>query len=259
MSKLRAGAILAMFAILASGSAAQAAALKVMATGAMTDAVKEVADSYSKRTGVAVEVVREISGTMAKRMRAGEKWDLVLSTKEIVDALTSEHILDKAGQAILSRTFVGLCVPAGMAAPDISTSAAFKATVLAARSISYPDPQNGAPSGVYVEEVLKSLGILDAVKSRVTYGQRGADVAVAVSQKKAEIGMTLISELYPDKGVRVVGRLPLPFQKPVTYAVAVATAAGNPKDAQALLKELLGPAGTAAITRIRGIELLPKK
>jgi 4-carboxymuconolactone decarboxylase len=254
MSKLKAGALLGIFAILATGPAAQAAELKVMATGAMTDAVREVADNYAKRTGITVEVVREISGTVAKRMRAGETWDLLLATKEVIDALTSEHILDQGRQAILSRTYVGLCVPAGTTAPDISTAEAFKAAVLAARSISYPDPQNGAPSGAYVEAALKSLGILDAVKSRVTYGQRGADVAVAVSRKQAEIGMTLISELYPEKGVVVVGRLPPPYQRPVTYAVAVATTARNSQDAQALLKELQGPAGSAAIARIRGLE-----
>ncbi len=259
MSRLRACALFAIFAMLASGSAAPAAELKIMATGAMTDAVKEVADRYSKRTGTRVEVVREVSGTIAKRMRAGEKWDLVLSTREVVDALTSEGILDKRRQAILSRTFVGLCVPAGMAAPDISTPDAFKATVLGARSISYPDPQNGAPSGAYVEEVLRSLGILDAVRSRVTYGQRGADVAVAVARKQAEIGMTLIAELFPEKGVMVVGRLPLPFQKPVTYAAAVATAPRNAREAHALLKELQGTTGHAAISRIRGIEVMEKK
>ena len=78
--------------------------------------------------------------------------------------------------------------------------------LLAAKSISYPDPSGGAAAGVTVNEALKKLGIAEQLQPKIKPAQGGARAMAMVASGDAEIGMTLLHGM-TDPGHRRCGDL----------------------------------------------------
>src|SRR4051794_41894013 len=60
---------------------------------------------------------------------------------------------------IIAKVGVSAFVRKGAAKPDMSSIDAFKRSMLAAKSIIYPDPAGGGASGIYMASLLERLGI----------------------------------------------------------------------------------------------------
>ena len=143
-----------------------------------------------------------------------------------------------------ARSPIGLVVREGAPQPDISTVDALRRTLLAAKSIVYPD----SASGVYIaNELFSRLGLAGRVKSRsrMVSAER---VATVVANGDAEIGLQQVVELLPVKGITVVGSLPAEVQRYTVYSGGIATTARNPVGAEALIRFLSSPEAAAAIT-----------
>ena len=119
---------------------------------------------------------------------------------------------------------------AGAAAPDISTPAAFKQALIDARTIAFSDAAVGGTAGVYLARLFVELGLADAIKAKGMPQQNGGEVATRVANGEADIGMTLIPEIVPIEGARVLGALPPPLGADTTYWAAV-MADSNARDA----------------------------
>jgi molybdate transport system substrate-binding protein len=93
------------------------------------------------------------------------------------------------------------------------------------------------------------MGIADSMKSKTVYRTLGSEVADAVANGDAELGVTFTSELQSNPRVKVAGPLPAAIQMPTTYSAAIATGAAAGDAARAFLSVLAGAEGRAAITR----------
>ena len=102
---------------------------------------------------------------------------------------------------------MGVGVREGAPRPDISTPEAFKQTLLAAKSLVYVDPAQGATSGIHFASVLDRLGIAEAVRGK-TQLVPGGYPAEKVASGEAELVVHQISEIVPVKGVVLMGRCP---------------------------------------------------
>jgi ABC-type molybdate transport system substrate-binding protein len=83
------------------------------------------------------------------------------------------------------------------------------------------------------------------VRAKAVLKPNGTGVAEAVAMGEAQYGVTLISEMLPNKGV-TVWPLPDELQMATIYTAAIATHAENAIDAEALLNDLRGPKGRDA-------------
>jgi molybdate transport system substrate-binding protein len=54
----------------------------------------------------------------------------------------------------------------GAAKPDISSADDFKRSMLAARSVTYPDPVGGGASHIYMVNLLERLGVAGEMKPK---------------------------------------------------------------------------------------------
>ena len=141
---------------------------------------------------------------------------------------------------------------AGVPSPDISTTAAFKQTVLGAESIVY----NTASTGLYLEKLFERLGIAEEIKARTTRYPNGERVMEHLIHGKGnEIGFGAITEikLFEPKGLKLVGPLPTEVQNYTTYAAALMTGAPSPQAAKALLT-FLGSAEAKQAFAAGGVE-----
>lgn len=226
--------------ILLAGTA-NAKDLKILTGAGMSMPVRQLAADYALRTGTKVDVVSDTAGGVQKRMEAGEAFDLVIGTTAVLDTLTKQQKVS-AQHSNLARMVAGIGARKGAPKPAIADAAAVKATLLAAKSITYVDPAMGGITGVFFLSQADKLGIGQEVRAKAVLRANGTGVAAAVADGQAQYGVTLISEMLPNPGV-TVWPLPDELQMSTIYTAAVATHAQNAMDAAAMLNDLRGPKG----------------
>ena len=220
---------------------AEAAEIKVLSAGAVRAVVTEVANIFVNDTGHSMKGKFGTVGVVRGMLADGEPADVVIATDVAIDELTKQGVVVAGTRADVARAGVGVGVREGAPRPDISTPEAFKQTLLAARSIVYVDPAQGATSGIHFASVLRRLGITDQVKDKSILWP-GGYAAEAVQKGQAEIVVHQISEILPVKGVTLVGPLPTELQKVTVYSAGLAAKAAAPEAARAFIAFLASPA-----------------
>jgi molybdate transport system substrate-binding protein len=248
-------ALAAAAAILMAVAQAQGAELKIFVGGAMTETVSKIGNDFSRTSGHRLEIVSDTTGALVNKLRGGEKADVIVVTETAIDGLQKEGALSEGSRTPLVRALVGVGVKAGAASPDLSSVDAFKRSLLAAKSVSYVDPRAGGTSGTYFEGLLARFGIADQMKPKIVYRTQGAGVADAVATGAAELGITFIAELSPNKGVKIAGPLPDDIQLPTNYVAAVPTVSANEEAARAFIRAMTAPGGEA-VFRAAGLQPL---
>src|SRR5437588_1079598 len=237
-------------------SSANAADLKVFVGGAMTETVEKIGADFAKASGNKLDYVSDTTGSLLNRLKAGEKADVLVVTAPAMDGLQKDKAILESSRAELVRALIGVAMEPGGKAPDLSSPDAFKASLLAARSVSYVNPKAGGTSGTYFEGLLAKMGIADRMKPKIVYRNQGSEVADAVAKGEAEIGISFIAELAPNKGVKVAGALPDAIQLPTNYAAGVTTVSANPEPARAFINAMTSPSA-AAVFNSAGLTVLP--
>jgi molybdate transport system substrate-binding protein len=236
--------------IVLAASGVQAEEIKVMTSGALSAALRELAPSFERASGSTLIVVSGgsvggASDSIPDRLQHGERADVLIMAAGSIDDLMKAGRVVAGSRVDLARSSIGMAVRAGAPKPDISSVDALKRTLLQATSIAY----SSSVSGVYVStELFQRLGIANQVlaKSRKIDGE---PVAAVVARGDAEIGFQQISELRPVPGVEVVGPLPPEVQRVTVFSAAAVVGSANPSGGRALIAFLASPAASAAIAK----------
>lgn len=191
--------------------------LRVLSGGAAKSLVDPLAASFK---GGKLDVQYQPMGKLTESLAQGAKVDMVIVTEEVLPRLEKDGRV-KRGARPVARVGIGVAVNVNAPSPDISTVAAFKQTLLAAKSIVYIDPKVGT-SGKHVAQVLAQLGIAGEVNAKAKFGQ-GGYIVEPVGRGEIELGIHQISEILPVKGVKLVGELPRELQKYTVYVAVPVT------------------------------------
>jgi molybdate transport system substrate-binding protein len=233
--------------LLAASLSADARDLKILTGAGMSAPVRERAAAFGVRTGVAVTVVSDTAGGVRKRMETGGPFDLVITTTTVLDALAQDNLVPVQHHD-LAQMVAGIGVKKGSEPPEIADAPAVRALLQAAKSISYVDPAAGGITGVFFLSQADRLGVGAEVRAKAVLRPNGTGVAQAVADGEAQYGVTLVSEMLPNKDV-TVWPLPDAVQMTTIYAAAVTTNAENALDAAAMLDDLRGQEGRQASIR----------
>jgi molybdate transport system substrate-binding protein len=228
------------------------AEVKVLTAGAFKQVLLALLPEFEKQSGHHVTLENDTAGALAKRIEAGENFDLAVLTPAAIDGLAGKGKFAAGSRKDLARVGIGVVVKEGAPKPDISSDEAFKKALIAAHSIAYIDPAAGGSSGIYVAGMLEKLGIAAEVKGKSKLIKGGA-VAEHIANGEAELGIHQISEILPVKGVTLVGPLPADLQNYTIYAAALSANAKEPDGAKALLARLTGPAAVGVL-KSKGME-----
>jgi molybdate transport system substrate-binding protein len=215
---------------------AGAAEITVYSAGAVKAALGEVVQHFEKDSGHRVQVEFAPVGSLLRRLSEGGRADVVVLTVDVMAEVERKAWTVPGTAHPVGNVGVGLAVREGVPLPDISTPDALKKTLLAARSITYVDPEKGT-SGKHFVQVLKRLGIEDEMRSRTTLGDSGY-VVEPVARGDIELGIQQITEILPVAGAKLVGPLPDPLQKITTYTVALGAQARDLAAAQSFMTYL---------------------
>ncbi len=228
-----------LFTVLALATGPTGAAdLKVLSAGAAKAAVVPLVEAFARASGHNVDIDFATMGLIQQKLKQGERADVLILAAEVAEALARSGAIVPASRKALAKVGVGVAVGENARTPDISTAAAFRQTLLDAKSIVMIDPALGT-SGRHLVEVYQKLGITDALKPKMRYGP-GGYIVEPVGRGEVELGLHQISEILPVKGVKLVGPLPPELQKWTVYVGAVTPTSTSADAARDLVAYLSG-------------------
>jgi molybdate transport system substrate-binding protein len=220
--------------------------IKVLSATAMKAVLTELMPEIERATARKLSVAYTTSGGIAKRVAAGEFADLIILAATEMAGLIEQGKVVATSTVEICRSNIGVGVRKGTPKPDISSAAAFKHALIAAKTVAYTDPAAGGASGTYLAGLLEKLGIADKIVPKLAAGGPDGLVGTIVVRGEAEIALHQIPELIA-AGVDLVGPLPPELQKPTTYLAGVLAAARQADAAKALIGLLITPAAATAI------------
>jgi molybdate transport system substrate-binding protein len=251
----RAALRLSLLAALALGqAAAMAAEIRVITSGAFTEAYKQLIPLYEQASGHKVissfgASTGNASDSIPSRFARGEVFDLVILSETGLEALV------KAGQVVpgsridLARSKIGAAVRKGTPRPDISTVEALRQTLLNAKSVAY----SASASGSYLStELFPRLGVAERLKET---GRRilSERVGAVVARGDAELGFQQVSELIYFNELDFLGTLPEEVQQSLFFSAGLVKGSTQ-AEAAAHLVRFLSSAAVAPTVRATGLE-----
>ena len=231
--------------------------ITLLAVGPMRAPTQKIVANFEAKTGDKIKVTYG-NGVETRQMVAkGQPADVSLLIAPFPGAIASGTIIPSSATLVTSIV-TALAVPKGRPKPDISTPAAVKKALLAAKSIGYEDPDFTA-AGQGPWEALNKLGIAEqvAAKSQVELGPASRGISpdatnnVVKTSKRLEngdidIGMLMLSDMLPEKDkYDIVGVLPRKICTPVAVVGFISKHASDPAAAKALLQYLASPEAEA--------------
>jgi molybdate transport system substrate-binding protein len=236
--------------LFAKGAPAQAPAVRVLASNGVQGALNDIIPQCEQAVGHPLAVEFGTTATIKPRIEGGEAFDFTVLTSEAIDALIKEGKVSADSRANIARVGIGIGIRGGAPKPDVSTPEALKKSLLNAKSITYAAAGASRPP---TDKMLAAMGIADALKSKTLLLAGAEETSAAVRDGKAEILITLISEILSAKGLELAGPLPKEYQSYISFAAGVSPKAKNSEAAKAAVKFLTGPKAAAAY-KAKGME-----
>lgn len=226
-----------------------ASTLKIISSMATKQVLAELIAQYRQDHALDIELESVGGVDAAKRVQAGEAFDLVVLAQDAIDKLVAAGRVLDGSRVDIVRSGVAVAVQAGAARPDIGTEDALKASVLAARTLSY----STGPSGVQLLKLFERWGIAETLQDRIVQAPPGVPVGSLVAKGEAEIGFQQLAELIHLPGIDLLGPLPDAVQITTVFSGGIASHAQQPDAARALLAFLASAAAAPAKQR-QGME-----
>ncbi len=220
-------------------------ALRGISSMATRQLLAELVKDYQSATGQAAAIESVGGVDAAKRVQAGEAFDVVILASDAIDRLMAAGCLVPGSKVDLVLSGTSVAVPAGSAQPDISSEEAVKQAVLAAPSVSY----STGPSGVALAKMFERWGIAGQVQDKIVTPPPGTPVGSLVAKGEVALGFQQLSELIHVEGIAIVGPLPAAIAIDTIFSAAIVQGTARVADARALLAFMASPAAAEAKRR----------
>ena len=186
-------------------------------------------------TPLALESVGGVDA--ARRVQAGEPFDLVfLASDAVAKLIASGHVI-KDSCVDLARSQVAVAVKSGATVPSIATAADVRQAVVSAASVGY----STGPSGSAILALLELWGILAEVQPKLRQAPAGVPVAALVASGDVALGFQQRSEMIDAPGIQVIGDLPAEIAIVTVFSGGLCSASKRSDEARALLLEFASP------------------
>ncbi|WP_332741324.1 substrate-binding domain-containing protein [Hydrogenophaga sp.] len=223
--------------------------LKGISSMATRQVLAELVTAFEAASGVSVAIESVGGVDAAKRVQAGEAFDVVILASDAIDKLIASGHLLPGSRVDLMRSGVAAAVREGSPVPDLGSEDAVRSAVLAARSISH----STGPSGVALIKLFERWGIAEQVQGRIVQAPPGVPVASLVASGNVELGFQQLSELLGVSGITIAGPLPPAIQIITTFSAGIPVQTDQAEAVRAMLEHMTAPQAAEAKRR-QGME-----
>ena len=172
----------------------------------------------------------------ARRVAAGEAFDVVVLASDAIERLLAQGHLLAGSQVDLVRSGVAAAWPANHPAPDLSSQAALRQAVLDAPRVGY----STGPSGTALLARFEQWGIAEQLKGKLVQAPAGVPVGSMVARGDVALGFQQLSELMGLSGI-AWALLPEEAQIVTIFSGAVAAASTEPEAVRQMLSVWASP------------------
>ena len=236
----------AALALTLTAAGAGAADVTLLCSNALKSVLEELGPQFEKASGHRLKIEYGSTGPLKAQIEKGQPFDVAIVGDETIDELLKSGKLASGSRVDIARSGMGVAIRKGAPKPELGTTQAFKQALLKAQTIAYSE---GGLTGIYIKGLVERLGIAEELKSKIRFG-RGAEM---VSEGKAEIGLTQVSEILPVAGAELAGPLPPEVQLYTAFSIAVGLKAQQPEAAKALIAFLRAPV-LVPVLKAKGLE-----
>lgn len=225
----------------------EAVELTISAAASLTDVMNELFTLYNANgNSVTFTPNYGASGTLQTQIEEGAPADLFFSAaQKQMNALEEKGLLLEGSRRDLLENKVVLIVPKDNAAGITSYEDAATDKV---KTIALGEPK-GVPVGQYSEEIFTSLGILDQVAAKATYGSDVRQVLTWVESGEVDCGVVYATDAATSDQVTVVCEAPEGSCKQVIYPAAILKDSANAQAAGQFLDFLATDEAKAAFEK----------
>jgi molybdate transport system substrate-binding protein len=234
--------------VITQAALADSAEITVWTARAIATVLEEIGPQFERTTGHRLAVSSDLPPAFARRARAGEPFDVLISGSAPIDEFIMEGRIVAGTRTHIARSGIGVEVRAGARKPDISSVEAFKRALVEAKSIAYLR----VGSGIYLAGLFERLGMAQAIEPKAVRPESDV-VSELVARGEVELGLVVITQILTTPGVDFVGPLPPEIQSYITFTAGVGTNARAPDAARQLIAFLTGPTAIPVI-RAQGME-----
>jgi molybdate transport system substrate-binding protein len=219
--------------------------LKGISSMATRQVLTRLTQAYEQQAGqrIAIESVGGVDA--AKRVQAGEAFDVVILGSDAIDKLIASGHLRAGSRVDLVQSPITVAMKKGAARAAITTASSLKSSLLATKSISY----STGPSGVYLAQLFEKMGIAEQLKAKTIVPPPGMPVGSLVAKGEVEIGFQQRSELINIEGIELLGNLPEEIAYITTFSAGIPANASP--EAQTAIQQFLSFANSAQATSIK--------
>ncbi|HSV25050.1 MAG TPA: substrate-binding domain-containing protein [Xanthobacteraceae bacterium] len=213
-----------------------AAELIVLTNQGATPGVRELAVAFERASGHKVTVIQEDAAALEQRLNSNGPADLITSNPAPIDVLIQKGKVVAGTATPFALAGLGLSVRAGAPKPDIGTVEAYKAALLAAKSIGY----SRGCSGTHVAEGIEKLGLTEQLKPKTVF-TGGGPVVEYLARGDFEIGIQQTNIMVGAPGTDYVGALPGLLNNPCPSSVALMAVSKEQEAARAMIQFMTSP------------------
>jgi len=217
-------------------TSAGAADLVVITNQGTTPEVRELATAFMHATNHKVTVIQESAPELDKRLASGAPADLIATNPPQIADLIKKSQLKADTVTPFAMAGLGVSVRAGAPKPDIGTVEAYKAALLAAKSIGY---SHGC-SGTHAADGIAKLGLTEQLKSKTVYSD-GAPVVEFLAKGDFELGIQQTNIMVGAPGTDYVGPPPGFLNMPCPSSVSLMAGTKAPEAAHEMLRFMVSP------------------
>lgn len=234
-------------------SPAFAGDLTVIGQATALDAFNKLVPRFEQQAGDKVQISLGNPGVTHDRLQKNPDVDVIIVGTSLLTTLAKEGVVsDAATRIAVGATHIGMAVPIHAKKPVLRDTASFVAFLRKVKTIGLVDPNGGSGTSPPFIAAVKKLGLDAEVAPKYRFYQGvGANVADAIAKGEVDTGATAITELMPNKGVAMIGRVPADVLtwNATTYAV-IGDHARNPAEARKFLRFLQSPPARKAFAAI---------
>jgi molybdate transport system substrate-binding protein len=219
-------------------------AVTVISSMATRQILSELVASY--RTSDRLVEIESVGGVdAARRVRAGERFDVIVLAADAMTALCGTGDVIGDSVRVFARSPTAVAVPAGVPHPAHCDEAAIRTLVGGGVRIGL----STGPSGKNVSHMLQAWGVLAPLKSRIVQAPAGVPVARLLASGDADVGFQQLSELLGEPGIEIVGTLPPSLQPMTIFCCGIGRHAADTALAKDLIDAFVSSDAAAAKRR----------